>query len=160
MGRYVWGALLIGGLALVSSPAEAQYWADFDYSDFDLWYQEYQLADAWNSWWAMEWANALGDNYPAPEYVDAYGNYYYEDAYGYLHDYYSGMSDVEWGSIEASIYGLQKAYPVGRQSRVPSRYQAATDVQRLQDTSARVSPRLKAPHATRPEHYVGAHREA
>jgi len=161
MGRHLGLSILIGGLVLAVSPAGAQYWSGFeDAVDFDVWYQEYQLDNAWNSWWAMEWANALGDNYPAPEYMDDAGNLYYEDAYGYLHDYETGMSDVEWGSIESSIYGIQKAYPVGRQGRVRSLYQAATDARWLQDASALLAPRLKAPDATWRELYVGALLEA
>jgi len=139
-------------------PARAQY--DWYYDDFDFWYQEYQLENAWQSWWNMEWANALGDDYPAPEYMDDYGNYYYEDAYGYLHDYYSGMSDIEWGSIESSIYGIQKAQPVGPQGRVRSLSQAANDLQWLQKASALLAPRLQARDATDRELYVGALLEA
>lgn len=161
MKRYFGWGTLVCSLCLALSPAQAQYWDDYgDSGDFDFWYQEYQLEDAWNSWWAMEWANALGDNYPAPEYMDDAGNFYYEDAYGYLHDYETGMSDVEWGSIESSIYGIQKAHPVGRRGRVRSLYQAAKDVQWLQSASAILAPRLKAPDATWRELYVGALLEA
>jgi len=153
--RYAW----IGVLGLVIGwsvgPARAQY-----SDDFDMWYEEFQLENAWQSWWNMEWANALGDDYPAPEYVDDWGNYYYEDAYGYLHDYDSGMSDIEWGSVESSIYGIQKANPVGPQGRVRSLSQAANDPQWLQKASALLAPRLQAPDATDRELYVGALLEA
>lgn len=161
MRRYLQWGILVGGLVLALSPVEAQYWDDsWGSGDFDFWYQEFQLEEGWNSWWAMEWANALGDNYPAPEYMDDAGNLYYEDAYGYLHDYETGMSDVEWGSVESSIYSIQKAHPVGRQGRVQSLYQAAQDVRWLQDASALLAPRLKAPDASWREFYVGAFLEA
>ncbi|GBC84483.1 hypothetical protein HRbin11_00912 [bacterium HR11] len=154
-GRCLWTvAVLSLAVGWGQAPVRAQY------DDFDMWYEEFQLENAWQSWWNMEWANALGDDYPAPEYMDDAGNFYYEDAYGYLHDYDTGMSDVEWGSVESSIYGIQKAHPVGPQGRVRSLYQAASDARWLQDASALLAPRLKAPDATWRELYVGAFLEA
>jgi hypothetical protein len=60
-----------------------------------FWNDYIQQGNEENSWWAEEWSNALGDNYPAPDSYDPEGNPGYTDHNGYFHDYNSGMSDYE-----------------------------------------------------------------
>ncbi len=157
---WVWFAWM-GLLLLWSHPVFAQYYEEYTtepYSeDFMIWYESYRETEAWQEWNNAEWANLLGDAYPEPEYVDAYGNAYYMDEFGWLHDYEVGMSETEWAYIDASIYGIQRAYPIGKGKHPKSLYHAAGDARWLRNAYRMLAPHLQRPEeASVRELYVGA----
>lgn len=153
-----WAALW---LLCWTHPIFPQYYDEYTaepYSeDFMAWYESYREMEAWREWNNAEWANLLGDSYPEPEYVDADGNAYYMDSFGWLHDYEVGMSETEWAYIDASIYGIQQAYPIGKGNNPKSLYHAAGDARWLGNAYRMLAPRLERPQqASVRELYTGA----